>query len=417
MPLLHQKQDACMPPSRAKRLSPLSRMRITGVVTILLLMALFLPHMAKAQWSSMPGEQVRNAFGISQGQLARTCRGACGPDCPNSCTASIHFECVGTENLRRVRSYTCGTHQGCREHDDCLDRCSQQRAQGFDCESQCHAEAVTDFGLGQAASWAAGAGPFDGEVLYEYTRDAPDAPEAAYRCPAGASLECGQETGQCIDDGVAVAPIFDSYPESSADALRVAGFRSGRVCHDGANPSGVCETVVDIQVNGSEQCPRGGASAPCTWYGFEFDYQNADPAQPLVCSSSGASEDFLGSMVAGVLRAAPATEGTELGNLLGHFQQELQRGASLTEMFSGITLQQHGAGGVTLGTPPESKPELAPGVPRNVALEQQSGRLLVPMYEWRDGSTPGSVLVREVRCVHKGLPVLETTFRLHFASG
>ena len=66
------------------------------------------------------------------------------------------------------------------------------------------------------------------------------------------------------------------------------------------------------------------------------------------------------------------------------------------------------------GTPPT--PAASPGAPRSVQLPSASGRLLVPMYELRDGGAPGSVVVRKVRCIQNGSPVLETTFRLHFSS-
>ncbi len=38
------------------------------------------------------------------------------------------------------------------------------------------------------------------------------------------------------------------------------------------------------------------------------------------------------------------------------------------------------------------------------------------MYEPLEASSSGT-LVREVRCLHRGVPVLETTFRLRFAPG
>jgi len=151
--------------------------------------------------------------------------------------------------------------------------------------------------------------------------------------------------------------------------------------------------------------------APCTWYGFEFDYAGADPNHPLLCSSAGGEEDFLGGIVSDVIRAVPAQPGTELGDLLGHFQKELQRGGSLADVLSGISITPHG--GTTVGGAPPD-PVQQPGVPREVALAAPSGRLLVPMFEIIDGSAREPVVVREVRCTHRDLPVLETTFRLHF---
>jgi hypothetical protein len=36
------------------------------------------------------------------------------------------------------------------------------------------------------------------------------------------------------------------------------------------------------------------------------------------------------------------------------------------------------------------------------------------MYELRDASRAGQVVMREVTCSYNGAPVLETRFRLHF---
>ena len=59
--------------------------------------------------------------------IAFDCRGACGADCPDTCEQGFYWECVDTSQTPRfrvVRTYACGTAEGCREHDDCLDACS-----------------------------------------------------------------------------------------------------------------------------------------------------------------------------------------------------------------------------------------------------------------------------------------------------
>lgn len=53
-----------------------------------------------------------------------------------------------------------------------------------------------------------------------------------------------------------------------------------------------------------------------------------------------------------------------------------------------------------------------PAIPRTVPLTASSGHLFVPMYQLADGSFAGAGKERRVRCSPKGVPVLETTFRL-----
>lgn len=89
------------------------------------------PVATLAQWAASPGETVRNLFGPVQGERASMCRGACGLGCPSACKQRVTYECLDSERMMRVNTYICSTHQGCREHDDCLDRCTQNRAEGF----------------------------------------------------------------------------------------------------------------------------------------------------------------------------------------------------------------------------------------------------------------------------------------------
>jgi hypothetical protein len=349
------------------------------------------------QWARQPGERVRDVFS----PIGGSCRGACGPGCPTaSCEATVTYECASPDRLRRVRTFSCGTHQACRQHDDCLDRCRQRQGQGFDCDAVCHTEVVEQYGVDRATSWIRGGGPFDDQrITFEYTRDAPDGPEPLFRCPDGASLSCGAGAGRCVTGASAeVTPVFDAYA-GGARGMQVSGFRSGRVCGSGGSQSSVCEETVDVAVTGER-----------AWYGFEFDYRNADPSAPLQCSASGAEDDFLGGLVKNLATVMPADRSTELGALFGQIQNELGRGRSLTDVLSGISVRPAGE-----PAPVESAAATAkPGVPSSVPMLSASGHMVVPMFELGSGGAPGSVTVREVRCTHKGSPVLETTFRLRF---
>jgi hypothetical protein len=381
---------------------------------VLASVALLLPPIALAQWSAQPGETKRNAFGPSKGEKASVCRGACGAGCPSTCAEEVSYECIDSTRLRRVKTYECGTHLGCREHDDCLDACGQTGLANVECQVKCHEEAVDRFGLEKTTSWAQGHGPYDGPpITFEYTRDAPGAPEPAFRCPEGARLECAGGAGRCaVAGGSTVDPVFDSYLLAGDGGMRISGFRAGRLCGDH-----VCEQTTDIRVTGQDSCQRGS----CTRYGMEFDYVNADPSMPLECSTSttGGKKDFIGDMVVKGLSAVPEQEGEPDENehgmrvLLGVFKKVVESADSPEDVR--ITMAPLGPDGKPIesqrvGTGPEAGP---PSTPRIVDIAAPSGHVVVPMYQLADGAEDGP-LVREIRCSHKGTPVLETSFRLSF---
>jgi hypothetical protein len=67
-------------------------------------------------------------------------------------------------------TYTCGTHQACRDHDDCYDLCNENRCNSWgaaSCRRACDTETVTAHPT-QAPSWARGYGSFDGTLDFTY---------------------------------------------------------------------------------------------------------------------------------------------------------------------------------------------------------------------------------------------------------
>ncbi len=370
---------------------------------------------AAAQWSAEPGATTRNAFGPSGAGKANQCRGACGSGCPGSCEKTVSFECQGTAGLRRIETYDCGTHEGCRVHDDCLDACLQNSPDPGNCQTQCDSSVVQQFGFENSASWLTGRGPYDGRINFEYTRDEPAAPDAGYRCPTGATRQCGGSAGCIAADGSTVDPVFDSYP-ASMSTMQVSNFTSGAVCGDK-----VCQQTATIDVYGEDSCPGGG----CTRYGMEFDYTNADPAIPLECSvsTSGGKDDFIGGLLkqGGDAMTTRSGDTTNTGGnsgedgmaeLLGMFGKVLASADSPEDVDVTITpLDEQGnpdpsrAVGTRAGGGPLP-------VPRSVDLPATSGHLFVPMYQLRDGLNRGETKERKIRCTHKGAPVVETVFRL-----
>jgi hypothetical protein len=359
--------------------------------------------------SAEPGATVRDAFGPQSGDKANQCRGACGAGCPKTCDKTVTYECTDSSQLRRVMIYDCGTHQGCRVHDDCLDACPKSGDDAAMCGTQCDAEIMDRYGFGDAGSWLIGNGPYDGRIRFEYTRDGPRAVEPVYGCPEGASRQCSGNVG-CVAEGAWVEPVFDSYP--GAGAMRVAKFRAGPACGDS-----VCEQSADIRITGADSCPGGN----CTRFGMEFDYESADPTAPLECttSTSGGDDDFIGDLMkqgADAMESrgsAPdpnSDDGMEA--LVGLFSAVLASAdspddvnismAPLDEQGNPIESQRVGS------TPRDGLPP----IPNSVDLPAASGHLFVPMYQLESGVTAGQVKERRVRCTHKGAPVVDTTFRL-----
>lgn len=98
------------------------------------------------------------------------CRGACGPDCPPRCTKPTDYtiEVPDSTNSRYFictypNTIQCGSHKGCREHDDCYDTCGNNT---WDlCHRQCDIECIKKYGL-QCNDWRQGLGQFDSFLLF-----------------------------------------------------------------------------------------------------------------------------------------------------------------------------------------------------------------------------------------------------------
>jgi len=359
---------------------------------------------------------VRNVFGPDVGLGANQCRGACGGGCPSSCVVEVSYECVGESQLRRIEAFTCGTHQGCREHDDCLDDCLRTNPTSKECQPGCDATAMEKYGFENATPWLLGKGPYDGETTFEYTRHAPSDPEPVYRCPPGAIRQCGKEV-RCVgpSDGRPVDAIFASYAGVAPGAMQISGLRAGPLC-DGEQR--VCEQSLEIRVAGEDSC----AGRACTRFGMEFDYSNASAGVPLECKTStrGGGGDFIGDLIKlggdAIAERNEATGGPAeddgMGQLLGMFGKVIASADSPEDLqVSMTTLDEH-------GNPDESKRvgstgSEPPPIPHSVDIAASSGRLFIPMYQLVSSSTSGTVKTRRLTCTHRGDPVLETVFVLH----
>ena len=99
--------------------------------------------------------------GLSSGAL---CRGACGIDCPSHRCDSIDDLVVvinkGTAD-QGICTYTnvvmCNSHEGCVEHDDCYDYCTESQGETSmfgECHGFCNNECFDTYGYTNCALWA-----------------------------------------------------------------------------------------------------------------------------------------------------------------------------------------------------------------------------------------------------------------------
>ncbi len=139
-----------------------------------------------------------------------TCRGACGGGCPRTC--EDFTLCVDDESSSGHCDYTgkrCGTHQGCREHDDCYDACGPRGVLDLGvwrCRRACDLGCIRRYGLAQCRSWMTGAGPYDGELSFT---DPPVAGDG--RCMPGADGGAGTDGGGAGTDGGTCLDVDGKY--------------------------------------------------------------------------------------------------------------------------------------------------------------------------------------------------------------
>jgi hypothetical protein len=138
-----------------------------------------------------PGGAFGKLSGSTTGPCGALCRGACGPDCTTvNCTFKGTGLCqhdnFGKQNgyWQTATVYNCGTHDGCRQHDDCYDLCNDGRCgtwTAVTCRRGCDADAFRQYPV-EGPSWVGGHGPFDGRLDFEY----PDPPRYdPVLCPVG----------------------------------------------------------------------------------------------------------------------------------------------------------------------------------------------------------------------------------------
>jgi outer membrane protein OmpA-like peptidoglycan-associated protein len=124
--------------------------------------------------SAPPGTRPRNPHIASGAE----CRGACGPNCPPTCTPQpTRTLCVSDPlgNCHATCTYgsviECGSHMGCRDHDACYDGCASALGEtslcpGGTCHCGCDWECISRHGISNCNSWRTGGGPFDSTLTF-----------------------------------------------------------------------------------------------------------------------------------------------------------------------------------------------------------------------------------------------------------
>lgn len=167
-------------------------------------------------------------------------------------------------------------------------------------------------------------------------------------------------------------PERDASQQDSSGEFRVSNLVFGPICDPGEGGAGeaigvdgageICEGS-KIAVRGRGRCVFAGEEKPCTWFGFEFDYANKDPDEPITCTWT---------------RSAPVNDGNV---------EEVVKRRTTTNT-------------VTLDTGPET-----------------SGRHRHTMYQvYAPFPAPWYIVRMDIRCTYRGKQVLETDWQLIFSS-
>ncbi len=125
------------------------------------------------------------------------CRGACGPDCPSTCTPlNDQHTCVtdshGCVYLCVYKVISCGTHAGCREHDDCYDNCADRDDEtvlcpsGGECHCACDLQCEEHYGASNCGHWLVGYEPYDSMLNFSNLTRQSGPFDSCPACPFGA---------------------------------------------------------------------------------------------------------------------------------------------------------------------------------------------------------------------------------------
>ncbi len=147
-------------------------------------------------------------------------------------------------------------------------------------------------------------------------------------------------------------------------AVEISNFRSGLACTNTSaredTVGWICHITEDIFVTDHGRCRYNGQDILCTWVGFEFDYRDARPGDPLQCTIS---------------QSAPTA--------FGNPKEELAASDTSSEFL--------------------------------LPLNEREGHFYNPQYfAFASRSTNEALLVHTGQCSFQGTPLFKYTYRLRF---
>ncbi len=198
------------------------------------------------------------------------CRGACGEDCPSDrCDPVAHiiipvydasgqqYNCVYNNVVR------CLTHQGCRDHDACYDKCAEAGETSLygSCHSKCNSECFDKWGYTQCGAWSDITGyvgdywvdpDFDGYLLFS------DPPEL--KGPIG-----GQQGVKTSSDN-SRSSLGDLFPSEPFNGLQLSYSVSGAALKNPEDSEGFTQRrSIEGTIEGNELTVSGLATAKNGW--------------------------------------------------------------------------------------------------------------------------------------------------------
>ncbi len=102
---------------------------------------------------------------------------------------------------------------------------------------------------------------------------------------AGGLFAASMLTAVVAAAGTAVQPgVF--YFEPDGIDLQLENLRSGTLCLSSEDAEAVCDADVKVLVAGEDSCElTDGSRAPCTRFGYAFDYRGASPGNTIDCTA------------------------------------------------------------------------------------------------------------------------------------
>ena len=82
---------------------------------------------------------------------------------------------------------------------------------------------------------------------------------------------------------------------TSARSAEIHNFRAGLACTDGVSFGWICHETEQIMITGQGSCVYNGEDAPCTWYGFQFEYSGFTEDTVFECTAMSSVPKNIGN--------------------------------------------------------------------------------------------------------------------------